>query len=102
MAIIQGVTPTFTLTVPNTVDLTQAANVYATFTQASTKLTKTGTDITVTAHAVDVYLSQAESLGFMKGRVLVELNWTYLDGSRGASEKASIEWDDNLIQEVLQ
>ena len=102
MAIIQGVTPTFTLTVPDTVDLTQALNVYATFSQGMNAITKTGEDITVAAHAVDVYLSQEESLSFVKGVVMVEMNWTYADGSRCATKKASVEWDDNLLQEVLE
>lgn len=101
MAIIQGVTPTFTLTVPETVDLTAAHNVYATFTQGRMVLTKTGEAITVSEHAVDVYLSQEESLKFSKGRVCIEMNWTFLDGSRGATDKWYAEWDDNLLPEVL-
>lgn len=36
----QGTTPTFTLTVPETVDLTTAHNVYVTFAQGHKKLTK--------------------------------------------------------------
>lgn len=102
MAIIQGVTPTFTLTLPESVDLTVAKGVYATFSQSKTSLTKTADSLTIRAHEVDVYLTQAETLSFQKGRVMVELNWTYDDGSRGASEKKGIEWDDNLLQEVLE
>lgn len=101
MAIIQGVTPTFTLTVPETTDLAEATNVYATFSQSRNVITKSGSDITVRAHEVDVYLTQAETLSFAKGIVRVELNWTYNDGSRGATDKKGIEWDDNLLQEVL-
>ena len=101
MAIIQGVTPTFTLTVPETIDLTEAQNVYATFSQSKTSLTKSGSDLTVREHEVDVYLSQAETLAFQKGIVSVQLNWTYADGSRGATWKKGIEWDENLLKEVL-
>lgn len=102
MAIIQGVTPTFTLTVPEDIDLTEAANVYATFQQSKTILTKKGADLDISAHEVGVYLKQAETLAFEKGRVLVQLNWTYADGSRCATQKKGIEWDDNLLREVLQ
>ncbi len=102
MAIIQGVTPTFTLTVPETVDLTEAVNVYATFSQGHQDITKTGNEITVRAHEVDVYLSQEDTLSFVKGSVMVEMNWTYADGSRGATYKVCIEWDDNLLKKVLQ
>ena len=102
MAIRQGVTPTFTLTVPETVDLTAAANVYATFDQGKISLTKTGTDLTVSAQTVDVFLSQQETIMFQKGYVAIQLNWTYSDGSRGCSEIKSIPWDINLLPEVLQ
>lgn len=102
MAIIQGVTPTFTLTVPDTVDLSEALNVYATFSQGKNSITKTGEDLAVAVHAVDVYLNQEESLSFVKGEVKVEMNWTYADGSRCATKKATVEWDDNLLQEVLE
>ncbi len=102
MAITQGITPTFTLTLPETVDLTATENVYVTFAQGSLLLTKTGESLVVTEHEVDVYLSQEETLSFSQGKVLVQLNWTYADHSRGCSEIVGIDWDANLLKEVLE
>lgn len=100
--IIRGTTPTFTLTVPNTVDLTTAENVYATFRQGDKKTTKSGDDIVVSAHSVDVYLDQTESLMFAPGAVEIQLNWTFADGTRAASTIATATWDDNLVKRVLE
>lgn len=103
MATIQGTTPTFTLVLESeTIDLTACENVYATFKQGGTIITKTGDEIDVSAQSVGVYLSQADTLSFSNGVVFVQLNWTYADGSRGASKKASVDWDSNLLKEVLK
>lgn len=103
MAIRQGITPTFTLTLESeTIDLTQSENVFVTFKQGSISLTKSGEDLTVREADVDVYLEQSETLMFARGKVAVQLNWTYADGSRGCSEIVSIDWAENLLQEVLE
>lgn len=99
---IRGTTPTFKLTITdNTVDLTQASNVYATFEQRGKVLTKTGADLTVAAREVDVYLTQAETLGFYRGPLEIQLNWTYSGGERACSEIIRISIGDNLVPEVL-
>lgn len=98
----QGITPTFTLLVPETVDLTQAENVYVTFRQGSRELTKTGREITVSAHSIDVFLSQEETLSFERGSVRIQVNWVYADGNRGETNIASVEWAETLLREVLE
>jgi len=99
---IRGTTPTFELKIAdNTVDLTQASNVYATFTQLDRSITKTGEDIVVTARQVDVYFSQEESLAFKTGNIEVQLNWTYNGGSRAATNIVKVYITENLIGEVL-
>ena len=99
---IRGTTPTFELKITdNTVDLTQATNVYATFAQWGKTITKTGNDIDVTAQQVDVYFSQADSLSFSSGTIEVQLNWTYTDGSRAATNIIKVVIGDNLLPEVL-
>ena len=103
---IRYTTPTFTLTLPDTVDLTEATNVYAAFAMPGKGdvLRKTGTDLDVTAHQVDVFLSQEETALFRPGTVLIQLNWTYQDGGiakRAGSEIATINVTPNLINEVL-
>lgn len=99
---IRGTTPTFELKITDvTVDLTQATNVYATFAQWGKTITKTGNDIDVTAQQVDVYFSQADSLSFSSGTIEVQLNWTYTDGSRAATNIIKVVIGDNLLPEVL-
>lgn len=99
---IRGTTPTFELKIADeTVDLTEAYNVYATFSQCGKSLTKTGDDIEVTARQVDVYFTQAESLMFAPGAIEIQLNWTYANGSRAATRKIKAIIEDNLLGEVL-
>lgn len=100
---IRGTTPTFTLTLnDNTIDLTQASNVYATFKQGDKVLTKSGEDLTVTAKTVEVYLNQEESLSFLAGsKVAIQLNWTYAQGQRACSTIATVDINNNLIGSVL-
>ena len=70
---IRGTTPTFKLKIADAnLDLREARNIYATFEQGSTELTKTGEDLELTVtqvedvyqNEIDVFLSQAESLLF--------------------------------------
>lgn len=98
---IRGTTPTFELIIDETVDLTEANNVYATFRARNKTLTKTGEDLNISAHQVDVYFNQEESLSFLCGFIEVQLNWTYSNGSRACSNVAKISVGDNLLPEVL-
>lgn len=99
---VRGTTPTFKLYLDDEyVDLTQAVNVYVSFKQKDTLITKTGEDIEVREDEVDVYLNQEETLKFIKGSVEIQLNWTYLDGRRACSNIITIEVDKNLIGDVL-
>lgn len=99
MSIPKGTTPTFVLTVED-IDLTTASHVYASFKGAAT-ITKETEDLDVEAHTVSVYLSQADTLAIGKGNVLIQLNWTYEDGSRGASEIVSYPMTANLLEKVV-
>lgn len=101
MAVVRGTTPTFTLTFPETVDLTEADNVYVTFTSGSNILTKTGNALDVSAHEVSVYLTQAETFGFDTGVVEIQVNWT-LSGNRLASEIKKYSISKQLLNEVLE
>lgn len=100
---MQGTTPTFVLTLPDTVDLTEAQNVYVTFNQGSqNSLTKTGNDIVVSAHQVDVYMAQKDTLQFRNGTVLIQMNWTFSGGQRAATNVVSLDWDANLLKKVVK
>ena len=97
--------PTFTLTLPETVDLTAASEVFVTFARAngSEVMTKTGDEIEVSEHEVNVFLSQAETARFL-GTVRLQLNWIYNEGGvvkRACSEIASVNVTGNLLDEVI-
>lgn len=82
---IRGTTPTYTFTIQSqTLDLTEAQNVYVTFEQTrsgkTTHIEKTGEDLVVEAKKVSVFLSQEESLKLHEQAAAeVQINWTYLD-----------------------
>lgn len=100
MNMIRGTTPTFILTVEG-VDLLEAKNVYATFVQKNNKLTKTGQDIEVSSNQVEVYFNQEESLRFSTGAIMIQLNWTYENGSRACTDIVSTDVGKNLEEGVL-
>ena len=102
MATARGTTPTFTLTFPNTVDLTLASNVYVTFKSGAKVLTKTGEDLTVEEHSVSVYLNQEETLAFTELGTGIQVNWTYSDGSRAASEIKTFTFSNQLLNKVVE
>lgn len=98
---VQATTPTFTLKLPDTVDLTEAASVYFNLTQSATQIQKTGADLTVEAHQVQVFLSQAETLSLAIGNAELQLNWVYADGSRACSNIVMIPVTKNLLKAVV-
>ena len=102
----RGTTPTYTFTLPDEVDLTLAADVYVTFAKYNreTLFTKTGSDLSITAHSASVYLTQEETLS-LPGEVLIQLNWTYAEGTkmkRACSDILTIRTKRNLINEVIE
>ena len=98
----RATTPTFILTVPDTYDLTECSNIYATFQQQNgVSLTKSGEDLDISAHEVDVYLDQAETLLFKAGAVNIQLNFTFPGGQRACTDIVKIPMKENLLPEVL-
>lgn len=96
---MQGLTPTITITVGTSTDLTEAGNVYPSIKQGKAVLQPD--DFFVSAHQVDIYLTQAETLNLNPGVAEVQLNWTYPSGQRGATRPKPIMVDENQIKEVL-
>lgn len=96
---VQATTPTFVLTLPDTVDLTQAKNVYFSLVQGSTIIKKLIDE--PEAHQVSVYLTQAETLG-LNGVAQMQLNWTYADGSRACTNIVNVTVDPNLLRAVVE
>lgn len=101
----KGMTPTITLTLPETVNLEQADNVYVTFTCGKGKLTKTGGDLIIDENVVNVYLTQTDTLSFTGGTVHIQVNWTYTEGDtvkRACSDIADVLFKMNLESGVLE
>lgn len=101
----KGITPTFTLTLPEDIDLSTASNVYATFvSKDGVSMTKSGDDLSVDKNTISVLLTQAETLSFPRGEVSVQVNWTYQEEDvtkRACSTIATVTWTDNLLNEVI-
>ena len=102
MGVPRGTTPTLVLTFSDeTLDLTQASNVYVTIEAAGQILTKPGSALAVEERQISVFLSQSETLAFSPGRVKIQVNWIYADGKRGASEIAYYDFSPQLLGRVL-
>lgn len=101
----KGITPTFTLTLPEDIDLDLATNVYVTFGRRGKKiLEKTGSDLAIDDNEIGVFLSQEETLALPTGEVQIQVNWTYNEADavvRACSDIATTWWQPNLESEVL-
>lgn len=98
---VQATTPTFVLTLPETVDLTEPSHFYFTLKQGHVQIEKADSDLVIDGQTISVYLSQAETLTLTPGIVKLQLNWTYANGSRAASEIVSVNVTENLLKEVV-
>lgn len=102
MGIANWTTPTIVLTFTDeTLDLTQAANVYVTLRSGTNYVTKTGTALTITAKTISIYLSQVEVGSFGVGGIEIQANWTDSSGNRFASDIATITITGNLLNRVI-
>ena len=101
---VQATTPTFILTLPDSVDLSFIEHMYFTLVQGSLKINKTDADesLVIAGNSISVFLNQSETLRFEKGIAKVQLNWTYADGSRACSNIADVSVSPNLLPEVLE
>lgn len=103
----KGTTPTIKFILPEAFDLGIINEIYVTLATMSGEVitTKTGDALEVDEHSVGVYLDQEETLALPKGRIAVQLNWTYEDEGktkRACSPVISIAVKGNLLEEVLQ
>lgn len=98
---VQFTTPTFILTLPNDVDLSQASNVFFTLTQGKTEINKSGDSLVIDGQTVSVYMTQEETGRFVNGKASLQLNWTYGNGARACSNIVSVDVGRNLLDEVV-
>ena len=102
MGVTQYTTPTFTLTFTDEeLDLTQARNVYVTFSSAGGNFTKTGDALTVEAKSISVFLSQEET-GRLNGIARIQANWVMPNGMRAASNISAVQIDAQLLRRVVE
>lgn len=99
--IAQATTPTFVLTLPETVDLSVAENVYFSLRQGFVLIEKSTNDLTISGQDVSVFLTQAETLQLSEGKVQIQLNWTYSGGVRACSDIVEISVSNNLLKRVV-
>lgn len=98
----QATTPTFILTMPNSVDLSEAANVYFTLKQNNVEIEKKTSDLVIEGQTVSVFLSQLDTLQLTAGTAQMQLNWTYENGSRACSNIVSVNVTENLLKAVVE
>lgn len=103
--IIRGTTPTITYKF-NIVHAEEITVAILTFKKGTVHLQKTLSDATVYDHEhgnmLAWVLTQQETLDlYSKGQQTMMLNWKTLDGTRGASNEATVLFEDNHIPEVI-
>lgn len=102
MSVARGTTPTFTLTFSDPdLDLTEASNVYVTFSSKGSSFTKTGVALSVTAKSISVFLSQKETLSLC-GNVRIQANWLMPGGARMASDIVEYALSEQLLEKVIE
>ena len=102
MGVPRGTTPTLVLTFDDKdLDLREASHVYVTFNVGGAPMTKSDNDLEVDERQINVYLTQSDTLAFPNGKIKMQANWVYPDGSRGASDVTSVEFTQQLLGSVL-
>ena len=97
-----GTTPTFTLIFTDqNLDLTEAEHVFVNF-KGMTEIEKQDSDLVISAKQISVFLSQEETLSLSMGRVAVQANWTYSDGTRAASNIVMCNVSENLLRRAIE
>lgn len=103
----RGTTPTYRLILQDTtIDLAEANDVYVTFADGKYNkiIEKTGSDLYIDGNTVEIFLTQEETLKLPSGEILVQINWTYQEGTtikRAASQIVRTTSARNLKNEVI-
>lgn len=100
---IRYTTPSIPLTVDTVIP--NDAEIYVTFSQGSTAVTKTDVEVERGEETTSllVTLTQEETADFKPFLpVMIQCNWILEDGTRTATDTASISTFDNLLSEVIE
>ena len=107
----KGITPTIILTLPESSAVLSASHVYVTIADKCKSITKQDDELTVEADTeheaitISVFLTQAETLAFHKGSVMVQVNWTYQENGiskRACSTIGKLTFAENLLNGVIE
>lgn len=100
-----GTTPTFSFAFDETaVDFTTVNHIYISMVTENFSVVKTPDDdgVVVSAHQIDVHLTQEETLAIGTDKLAMQVNWTYGDGNRAASTIVMYRFDTNLLDKVVE
>jgi hypothetical protein len=100
-----GTTPTFSLTFDESaINFLDAHNVYVSMVSPDYEIVKRNGDegVVVEAHQIDIFLTQEETLAFGTGATAIQVNWTYVDGTRAASNIVRYRFGQNLLDKVVE
>ena len=107
----KGITPTIVLTLPESSAILSASHVYVTIADKCKSITKQDDELTIQADTeheainISVILTQAETLAFHKGSVMIQVNWTYEESGvskRACSTIGKLTFADNLLNGVIE
>lgn len=93
----KGTTPTIIFMFTD-FDPTTADKVTVSF---SNGLNITEENLDITADSISLWLSQEQTLAMPKGNVSVQINFLFEDGQRVATNKQNIDFNSNLLNEVM-
>jgi hypothetical protein len=100
-------TPDITFSFPSNIDMTEASDVYVTFTNKNNKIliNKTSENLTITAQAVALTLSQEDTLDFPENDYIkAQVNWTFTDQGvlkRSCTKAIRIMVEENLYPQLI-
>lgn len=99
----KGTTPTIVLTFDESVDFSEAESVVVTLATDYHKVLteKSGSELTINTNVISFKFTQAETLAMETDNMLIQVNVLYSDGTRIASNIATVEWDNNLKGEIM-
>lgn len=101
----KGTTPSLILTFDDNfdVDFSDARSVVVTFSTDYRKviLEKADEELTIDGNTITIDFTQEETLSFTAGKMLIQVNAYFDDGTRICSDIQKITWEDNLKNEVM-
>lgn len=98
---IRGTNPKVTLTVDGA-DFTKLKNLYVTFAQGPTVITKRNNDVEVNGNVITIPFTQKETLNFKVGTVKVQIRYTDIDGNANATSTTAFTVSDVIMDGVIE